>query len=223
VTTTTARDAEVFRRDLPSHDFRVIQNGVDPTFLEPMNGIPVELKTMTFTGLMGYWPNVNGILFFLNQVFPLLLQQVPDARVYVVGKDPPPGVQAFASDQVVVTGFVDDVRPYVARAEVFIIPLLIGGGIRSKALEAMALRKPIVSTSVGWEGILLKDGESVLTADTPQEFANCVARLFADKELAKRLGHQGYETVLKHYMWEEKGRQLEEVFQAVTKGQRTND
>ncbi len=123
---TTVRDLDVFRSFLPNQEIKVIQNGVDRSFLEPMDVEP-EPGAMAFTGMMSYFPNIHGILQFLDATFPHVLREVPMARLYIVGKNPPGALKIRASDNVVITGFVDDVRPYIARCEVFIIPLLIGG------------------------------------------------------------------------------------------------
>lgn len=124
---TTERDAEIFRRDVPTQRVVVIQNGVDPSFYDAP-GVPRERGALVFTGMMSFYPNAHGITWFIDEVFPLVLEAVPGARLYVVGKDPPREVVERASDRVTVTGFVDDVRPYMARGEIFIIPLHIGGG-----------------------------------------------------------------------------------------------
>ena len=211
---TTERDGNLMKLDLPSEKIVVIQNGVDPGFLEHAES-PTEPKTMVFTGLMSYFPNNHGLLYFLDEVFPHVLRQEPGARLYVVGKSPSQALRRRASEKIIVTGFVDDVRPYIARGEIYIIPLLIGGGIRGKALEAMAMKKPIVSTSVGCEGILLQHGESVLISDTPQGFADSIVRLFNDPALKNHLASNAYRTVLQDYNWEHKGQQLEEVYQSL--------
>ncbi len=216
ITATTKRDYEILHAEMPDHRISVIQNGVDPSFFEPMD-VELEPNTMVFTGLMSYFPNDHGIMYFLDKIFPLVLEQVPTTRLYVVGKNPSKGLRARSSENIIVTGFVEDVRPYIARGEVFIIPLLIGGGIRGKALEAMAMKKPIVSTSIGCEGIVLNPGESVLVADTPADFANSVVRIFNDADLKNRLGTNAHATALKEYDWEQKGRQLEIIFQTVLK------
>jgi glycosyltransferase involved in cell wall biosynthesis len=211
---TTERDGEVFQKDLPNQKMFVIQNGVDPAFLE-FNWQEPEPKTMVFTGKMSFYPNNHGIIYFLEDIFPRVQLQEPSARLYVVGVNPSKELLRRASENVVVTGFVEDVRPYMARAEVYIIPLLIGGGIRGKALEAMAMKKPIVSTSIGCEGINLKHGESALFADTPEGFAAAVLRLFNDRALCMKLGQKAYENVVSGYNWKTKGEELDRVYQAV--------
>jgi glycosyltransferase involved in cell wall biosynthesis len=217
LTATTERDASIFRTELPGCDIKVISNGVDPLFLQPMD-VRAEQNTMVFTGLMSYLPNPHGVAYFLDDVLPLISAAVPDAKVYIVGKDPPKWLRAKSSGKVIVTGFVEDVRPYIARGQVFIIPLLIGGGIRGKALEAMAMRKAIVSTSVGYEGIPLENGKTVLVGDTPREFADAVVRLFRDPLLRSALGESAHKLVLEKYNWVEKGAELEHVFQSVAAG-----
>lgn len=212
--TTTKRDHDVFRRDLPDLKIFVIQNGVPSKFFDLPQTQP-EPKTMVFMGLMSFYPNHHGLLYFLDEIFPIILLKVPEARLYVVGANPTRDVRKRASDRVVVTGFVEDVRPYVARAEVFIIPLLIGGGIRGKALEAMAMKIPIVTTTVGCEGINLKHGESALFADSPVEFADAVVRLFNDSALRAGIANRACRFVLEEHNWAEKGKELERVYHLV--------
>jgi glycosyltransferase involved in cell wall biosynthesis len=212
VISTTERDYEVFRKNLDEHKLFVISNGVHTSFLEPSK-VKTEPKTMVFTGLMSYYPNNHGILYFLKNIFPLILNQVPEAKILIVGKNPSKELLRYASERVVITGYVEDVRPYMARAEVFIIPLLIGGGIRGKALEAMAMKIPIVTTSIGCESIHLKHEDSALFADQPAEFADAVLRLFKDESLGKKLTKRAYQTVLEQYNWTEKGNDLHRVYE----------
>jgi glycosyltransferase involved in cell wall biosynthesis len=209
---TTERDCEVFRRDLSDRKIFVIQNGVPSRFFE-VPSFQCEPKTMVFTGLMSFYPNHHGLLYFLDEIFPQILSKAPEARLYVVGANPLKKVRDRASDKVIVTGFVEDVRPYLGRGEVFIIPLLIGGGIRGKALEAMAMKIPIVSTTVGCEGINLRHGESALFADTPGEFADAVVHLFNDAALRAGIAERAYRNVVEGYNWAEKGKELGRVYQ----------
>lgn len=210
MTATTERDAAIFRRWHPAQSVHVIQNGVDENFFEPQDVEP-EPHTLVFTGLMSYHPNDSGIQYFLDEIFPLISEKIPDLKVYIVGKAPTPRLQARRSERIIVTGFVDDVRPFIARASIFIIPLKIGGGIRGKALEAMAMRKPIVTTSIGVEGINLRDGVSALFADTPEAFAEAVMRIFADERLARSIADNAYRTVTEENKWHAKGEALEHV------------
>lgn len=210
---TSERDRDLFHEDLPGMRIEVIPNGVDTTLFAAQTGVP-EPRTMVFTGLMNYYPNQHGVAFFLERVFPLILESVPDARVYIVGANPSRRIRARASANVEVVGYVKDVRPYIARGEISIIPLLIGGGTRLKVLEAMAMRKPIVSTTLGCEGLDIVDGESAVFADTPQEFAAAVVRLFSDGALRERLAARAYEKA-SDYRWESIGTVVEGVYKSL--------
>ncbi len=213
---TTNADYQKFRAILPTKPIHVISNGVDTAFFQKQS-VEEEQHTMVFTGLMSYYPNNHGILFFLDEIFPLLLTRVPDAKILIVGANPPKKLQRRAADNIVVTGFVDDIKPWFARGQVFVIPLKIGGGIRGKALEAMAMRRPIVTTSLGCEGINLKHDESALFADTPQDFADAVARLFTDDDLRKRLTDKAYQNVIEGYSWEVNGLALDRVYRSLVR------
>ncbi len=211
---TTDRDLQVFKKHLPDRNIVAISNGAGESFFEDL-GIAPEPFTMVFTGLFTHLPNSDGMAWFLDKVFPLILAAAPEARICVVGKSPPRHILAKASRNVVVTGFVEDVRPYIARAQVFVIPLLAGGGIRGKALEAMAMRRPIVTTTIGVEGIHLHDGESALFADTAEEFAQAVIRIFGDPELRGRIAGNAFAVVQKHYNWQAKGKELDRALCSV--------
>jgi polysaccharide biosynthesis protein PslH len=213
---TTERDRQLFRKDMPEQNITVIQNGAGASFFEDL-AIEPEPCTMVFTGLFTHLPNIQGIRYFLDEIFPLILKKKPEAKVYVVGKSPPRDIKARASKNVIVTGFVDDVRPFMARSQVYIIPLLAGGGIRGKALEAMAMRRPIVTTTIGVEGIKLEHNHSALFADSAQEFAAGVLRLFDDSTLGKRLATNAFDTVKNEYVWEAKGEELEKKLRKIVK------
>lgn len=205
----------------PKQRVVTIPNGVDPAFFERPD-VREEPNTMVFTGLMSYQPNYQGIMYFLDEIFPHILQQVPDAKVYVVGAQPPKMLQRRAADNIIVTGWVDDVRPYFAKGQVFVIPLLVGGGIRGKALEAMAIRRPIVTTHLGCEGINLVHEHSALFADDPKAFADSVVRLFKDAPLRKKLTEQAYKNVIEGYSWEANGLMLERLYQELRIPHRSN-
>jgi polysaccharide biosynthesis protein PslH len=213
---TSQRDASMFQRHIPDTPIVVVPNGVDTQYFVPSE-VPVQRNSIVFTGLMEYYPNEHGILYFLEKIFPLVRKRVPDARLYVVGANPSSRVLSHASDNVIVTGYVKDVRPYVDRAEVAVIPLLIGGGTRLKALEAIAMKKPIVTTSVGCEGLDLKDGETAIFADTPQAFADAVVTLLGNPSLRTELAQRAWERVLSRYRWESVGEELDRAFRIAGK------
>jgi polysaccharide biosynthesis protein PslH len=213
---TTDADYKKFRAIIPKKPIHVIPNGVDTAFFRKQN-VEEEPHTMVFTGLMSYYPNNHGISFFLDDIFPLIVKRVPDAKILVVGANPPKKLQRRASENIVVTGFVDDIKPWFARGQVFVIPLKIGGGIRGKALEAMAMRRPIVTTTLGCEGINLQHEDSALFADDPQAFADAVIRLFNEPDLRKRITDKAHQNVVEGYSWEVNGLALDQVYQSLVR------
>jgi glycosyltransferase involved in cell wall biosynthesis len=156
---------------------------------------------------MNHPPNADGIAWFVREVWP----QTPDARLLVVGRDPPESVLRLASDRIAVTGAVPDVAPYFARATAVIVPLLSGGGTRLKILEAFAAGRAVVSTSIGAEGLEVSDGRHLLLADGAHAFAEATGRLLADPELRARLAAEARKLVQERYDWRALGDRLEET------------
>jgi len=212
--TTSERDKAIFEKDLPRQTIHVIPNGVDTDYFVPQEAQEVP-NSMVFSGVMNYLPNNQGIIHFLDKIFPLILKRKGDAKVFIVGAEPTKALRDRANGHIVVTGRVDDVRRYIAQAQVYVIPLLVGGGTRLKALEASAMKKAIVSTSVGCEGIDFRDGESALLADTPDAFCEAVLKLFDNSEYRIRLAEKAYLTVSKSYNWHVVGERLNQVFGSV--------
>ncbi len=215
---TSMRDKQILDRDVPERVKYVVPNGVDAKYFSP-GDLPPEPFSLVFTGVMSYLPNYDGMLHFLDNIFPLIQKQIPEAKLYIVGSGPPKALQARASDHVVVTGFVDDVRPYVWRSSVYVVPLRMGGGTRLKVLESMSMKKPIVSTAVGSEGIDVRNGESILLADDPAEFADAVVRLLRDQPLRFRMIQNGYELVRSRYEWSVIGQELEKIYGTIVSSQ----
>jgi glycosyltransferase involved in cell wall biosynthesis len=197
---TSARDRHVFERELGLQRVAVVPNGIDFTEFVPSSRPPVP-DTILFSGLMSYYPNQQAVRWFLTEVFPIVLRSRPAARLVVAGAAPPRWLSALAGPRVEVTGFVPDIRPYVARAAVVVAPLLIGGGTRVKILEALAMERPVVSTSVGAEGLDLAHGASVLFADDPETFADSTLAVLEDPRLARQLGSRGRLHVVEHFDW----------------------
>ncbi len=170
-------DASAVRRLLGIDRVSVVPNGVDTAFFSAADGEHCVPRTLLFTGILDYEPNVDAVVNFVRAILPLIRARVPDVTFEVAGANPTAEVLALAGDGVTVHGSVPDMRPYYERAEVVVVPLREGGGTRLKILEAGASGKAIVTTAVGVEGLDLEDGEDLIVADSPQQFAEAVVSL----------------------------------------------
>jgi len=205
---TSRRDRELLERDVPGLNAAVVTNGVDVAYFSRPE-VPRKPNTAVFVGATHYYPNEDGVLFFLNEVLDRILLEMPDFRFVVVGGNPPPSLTGAVSGNVEVTGFVDDVRPYMWQASVFVVPLRMGGGTRFKVVEALAAETPVVSTRLGSEGIPVTSGKEVMLADEPAAFADAVLAILRDENLSRHLSTNGLAFVKKHFDWSVVGRGLE--------------
>jgi polysaccharide biosynthesis protein PslH len=175
-----------------------------------------EPDTILSMATMFWPPNVDGVLWFAREVYPLIKQQVAGARFAVVGARPPRSVTGLSESDgsIEVTGYVDDPQPYLARSAALIVPVRAGGGMRVKILEALARGIPIVSTTIGYEGIDLTPGEHLLVGDTPEAFAEAVVRLLSNPALGRQLAAAGRQLAEQRYDWRVVNPAVEEVYQA---------
>jgi glycosyltransferase involved in cell wall biosynthesis len=159
---------------------------------------------LVFVGSMDWMPNVDGILWFIDEVLPLIRKRRPQCTIAVVGRQPGREVANLAQrDSLIrITGTVPDVRPWLWGAKAAIVPLRIGGGTRLKIYEAMAARVPVVSTTIGAEGLDISPGENILIGDTAAEFADACLRLLAGEEERERVAVAAWEHVSTHHSWE---------------------
>jgi sugar transferase (PEP-CTERM/EpsH1 system associated) len=191
-------------------------NGIDTKQYQPLpysNGKPALL----FIGSMKYRPNIDGAVYFCQDVYPQIKAEIPDIELWITGHRPTQEVRDLARDDIHITGYVDDVRPYYERSTVSIIPLRAGGGTRLKILESMALGKPVVSTSIGCEGLDVVDGEHLFIADTSEQFAEKTLRLIKDKELRKKMIEKARNLVVNQYDWEVIAQRLIRTYTEVAK------
>jgi len=210
-------DAALIRRDAPEVPALVIPNGADLSAFVPSGCPKVEEPTLLYVGSMNYYPNIDAVQFFFAAIHESIRQAVPDVRVQIVGHAPPSEIQQLARlPGVEVTGTVPDVRPYYERATVFIVPLRLGGGTRLKIVEAMAIGLPVVSTTVGAEGLDVHPGEDILIADEPAFFAEGVARLLSDPSLCARIGGGG-QLLARRYDWKELTKPYADLVEAVVR------
>ena len=217
VTCTSDIDAAVFQRHCAADTIEVIPNGVDVTHYQPdfTSEAPAHL---IYIGSMDWYPNEDAVAFFADEVLPGIQDKVPDVQFSIVGGNPSARVQKLAEREgVVVTGRVPEIKPYFAEATVFVVPLRIGSGTRLKILEALAMGKAIVSTTVGAEGLDLKDGEEIFIADEPAIFADAVTRLLTDASLRRRIGENGRARVEQDYDWRSIGEKLHTLYESLIK------
>jgi sugar transferase (PEP-CTERM/EpsH1 system associated) len=193
----------------------VVDNGVDIGYFEPQGGVEDPHK-LVFTGSMDWRPNQDAAHWFVGEIWPRLRAARPALSCTFVGRDPPADVVELGRvPGITITGTVPDVRPMIDAAAAYIVPLRIGGGSRLKILEALAMRKAVISTRVGAEGLRLDDGRHMLLADHPGEFAAAVLRVLDDAALRRRLGEAGRAHVVEHYRWESIGARYVEFLQQV--------
>jgi glycosyltransferase involved in cell wall biosynthesis len=198
-------DAAQLRALAPDTPIQVVPNGVDVAHFAPVHAVGAERQHLLFFGTLGYPPNADAVLHFCRDVLPRIQARRPEVSLTVVGPHAPPEVAALGAwPDIQVVGFVADVRPYLWRAEVCIVPLRQGGGTRLKILESLAAGCPVVSTTVGAEGLALSDGEHLVIADGPSAFADAVVGLLADAGRRRRLAAAGRQAV-QGYDWATSG------------------
>jgi glycosyltransferase involved in cell wall biosynthesis len=210
------RDALAERYRLPVVE--AIETGVDLDFfgMSPAEAADpgADGGTIVFTATMSWAANVDGIHFLLDEVFPLLLRARPKIRAVIIGRNPPASLSDKIKERglaVTLTGFVDDIRPYVAQSNVYVIPLFVGSGTRIKAFEAMAMGRPVVSTTLGVEGLDVTDGENYLRADDATSFARSILTLMDDASMRVRLAAAARRLVEDRFSWSRVGRQFEAI------------
>jgi glycosyltransferase involved in cell wall biosynthesis len=194
----------------------VIPNAADVDFYQPRStDPPADGHTVLYFGLLSTVPNVDGVGYFARAIWPRIAAADPAARWKIVGGRPPPLIQALAGPRIELTGFVPDLRPQLADAAVVVVPLRLGGGTRLKIVEAMAMGKAIVSTTLGAEGIEAVPGRDLFIADEPAGFADAVSRLLADPGLAARIGQSARRLAVDRYGWGEAAQALESFYRTI--------
>ena len=210
VITCSERERETFLSMEPALEVRVVSNGADINAVTPVADPCSNAPELLFVGDLAYGPNKDAALYFAAEVFPRVRKLVPDAVFRVVGKEPPPDLAAMEGCEV--TGFVEAVYPELARARVFVCPIRYGSGTRLKLFEAFAAGLPVVSTSLGAEGIDYVDGEHLMIADTPGDQAGAILDLLGDDTLERQIGRSGRGLAIERYDWVELGRELVDIY-----------
>jgi len=200
VLTVSENDRACFAEYVDPNRIAVIPTGVDTEYFQPMPGAE-QPNTTVFTGSMDWMPNEDGVVYFAEKILPLVRSEIPETLFWAVGRRPPRRLEALASGNVVVTGAVEDIRAYLGKAAVCVVPLRSGSGTRIKIFEAMAMGKAVVSTSLGAEGLPVRHGENIVLADDPAELARQVVDLLRDPQRREQLGKAARQLVVQHYSW----------------------
>jgi polysaccharide biosynthesis protein PslH len=215
VVTTSERDKEILQSEYRvTKPVAVVPIGVDCEYFRPDPSIKVIPRRLVFSGKMDLLSNIDQLLWFCSEIYPLVKRQFPDVTFEIVGRNPAAEVVALgqADRSIIVTGWVDDLRPHVGAGDIYVVPLRIPGGTRVKLYEAMALRRPVVSTSYGAEGLEVVPGRDLVIADTPREFASAIIGLLESPQRKDALAEQGWRLVNGHCDWSIRAAQLMELF-----------
>lgn len=209
-------DAQMLQQISPQARISSVSTGVDIDFFKPDPAAQINPVELVFSGSMDWHPNEDAMLFFMDKVLPRVRQEIPQLTLTIVGRNPSSRLQTTAKNaNVEVTGTVSDIRPWLNRAAVYIVPLRIGGGTRLKIYEALAMGKAVVTTTIGAEGLNLQDGVHLLHADNAETLARQVVRLLHDPALASNLGTAGRQLVEANYAWSQVARQFETLCRQV--------
>jgi glycosyltransferase involved in cell wall biosynthesis len=212
----SAADERRLLREVPKVRTALVPNAADVEYYQPRSNDPLpDGRTVVFFGHLSYVPNVDGASHFVRDIWPRVAEVHPEAQCKIIGDGPPPSLVALAGPRIELTGFVPDLRPHLAAAAVVVVPLRLGGGTRLKIVEAMAMGKAIVSTSLGAEGIEAMPGRDILIEDRPAAFADAVNRLLAEPDLATCIGRSARRLAEKRYAWSAAAQALEDFYRRV--------
>ena len=217
----------------PGVEVTVVPNGVDTAYfcsLVPPDSYGIRqskirhLASLVFTGTLDFRPNIDAVVWFCEQVLPHIKKEVFHVHLYIVGKSPTREVRRLGDDAAVtVTGYVGDVRPYISQAKVYVVPIRMGSGTKLKVLEALAMGIPVVSTSLGAEGIAVTPGQDIQIADDPAEFAAQVVALMNDEPLRKSMSQRGRALMESHYDWQVIAPILEQAYESLVPASPASD
>jgi len=207
-------DAATMRKDYGAKRVNAVPTGVDLEYFHPASAAP-PIADLVFVGSMDWMANIDGARWFVNDVLPLIRKRKPDCSLAIAGRRPTPEILDLAArdSRIQVTGTVPDVRPYLWGSTVSIVPLRIGGGTRLKIYEAMAARIPVVSTSIGAEGLPVEAGTHIAIADTPESFAENCLQLMDDPAARPRMTDAAWDLISSNFSWEAVTREFERLLQ----------
>lgn len=190
-------------------DIAVIPNGVDQEFFQPVDR--QKKYEIVFTGNMNYPPNVDSAILLARDILPLVKRKVPEAKLLIAGAQPANAVKALASSDVIVSGWMDDIRDAYSESKVFIAPMQIGSGLQNKLLEAMSMGLPCITSALANNALGAEPGKEILIGNNPQEYANHILELLNNQELASNLSDNGLKFIRRQYSWESSAQLLEDL------------
>lgn len=200
-------------RDLIPHPYKeqiyIVPNGVDQGYFQPQ-----EIKKeydVVFTGNMGYPPNINSVEFLAGKIFPLVLQKIPNAKLMIAGANPSSRVLAFKSENITVTGWVDDIRSCYAKSKIFVAPMRIGTGLQNKLLEAMSMNVPCITSDLANNALGAKPGIEILIGNSPEEYATQIINILQHPEIADKIVYNAGNFIKEKYNWDSVNKRLEEI------------
>lgn len=214
-------DALRLKKAVGDVDVTVVQNGVDLEYFKASNSFEGDDGGLVFAGGMSYYPNREAVLYFISEIWPLLVEDNKNRRVTIIGRNPPKELFRLAQQHsnIIVPGYVEDVRPYISAAKIYICPIKNGGGTRLKILDALAMGKPLVATGFAVEGLDLVEDQHYLRAENAAEFKAQIIRLENDSKLCLKFALAGRKFVTERYSWDIIGGTIEEAYQKAVSSQ----
>lgn len=208
---TSSGEKDLLKKIYPEGKVHILSNGVDMDFFRSTSAA-YDPSTIVFTGAMDYFPNIDGVLYFVNHILPLIKKQRPETMFYIVGNNPPKKlIKLMVNGHIRVTGYVPDIRPYIERAAVSVVPLRIARGIQNKILESMAMGTPVVATSIAFSGIQGDPYRHLFVEDDAEKFADKVLEVMNNENRRKELSAIGREIIEKNYNWSHNLNTLEKI------------
>ena len=212
-------DREFLSHNVATACVEVLPNGIDTEIFAPRPDVVVDDKRVVFTGNMTYFPNTDGAQYLAQDIWPLVKSRVPDAKLYLVGQNPPPSVARLAAEDIFVTGFVPSIQEEYAKSAVAVSPIRFGAGTLNKILEPLAMGIPVVCTDIGISGLDLQQGKDVLVASTAEGLADHIVKLLGDKSLRHAVGTSAMERIRSRFSWSTVGRTLQGVYERVAQSE----
>lgn len=206
------KEADELNRALGVPKALAVPLGVETAYFDQCGTVEKEAKSISFLGKLSYPQNEAAVFHFCRQILPLILEQIPDAKFYIIGSNVTDKIEALASPNVIIQGRVDDIRPHISRSRVFVCPILFGSGIKAKNLEAMALKVPIVTTTVGAESIDAENGKDWIVCNEDEQFAAAVVRILNDDKFGETIGLNGYRYVKDNFDLSVVSKRWQDVF-----------